>query len=596
MTRGVRRYAFTVVAPAACCLLALPLASFALGGPLNLLGAVTLTAGALAFVLFIIRLASTLVRENEALKRAETLLSASEARYRLLTEEVRDLVIRYDRDGVVEYVSPSISQLGYSVHDWLGRTIYEFGHPDDLEARQSIRRMVFSGEASSATLNGEVRVRHADGHWVWLEGRPSALRDEAGAVVAVLTVLRNVTERRALEAQLEQRSVEAEAAATAKSEFLANMSHEIRTPLTAVVGFAGLLETMDGLPAEARRYASRIATSAEALVSVVNDILDFSKLEAGQMTLDPHPFDPQALIVSCADLVRDRASGKGLTLEARFAGSPPPRLVADGARLRQVLLNLLTNAVKFTETGSITIDAGYDRASMRLRVAVRDTGVGVPAERANRLFRRFSQVDTSSARAAGGTGLGLAICKSLVEMMGGEICAESATGVGSVFSFEVPAAPPVEDEEAVRSSPSPLEPAVTRARILLVDDVAVNRELISTMLSPFDLDIVEAGSGPDSVRVAMASRFDLILMDLQMPGMDGMAATKAIRVNSDLNRHTPIIAVSANVLQDQVVAAHAAGMDDHIAKPIDPAELLSKIVKWTPPSAEASVREDAAAA
>jgi PAS domain S-box-containing protein len=399
----------------------------------------------------------------------------------------------------------------------------------------------------------------------------------------IWSIVEDITDQQRAEAVLIEARAAAEAAAVAKSEFLANMSHEIRTPLTGVVGFAGLLEAMDELPLVARRYAQRISTSAETLLAVVNDVLDFSKLEARQMELDPHAFDPAELAETVSDLVRDRAARKGIELVLRHDGPPSPRLVADSARLRQVLLNFLTNAVKFTERGAITVATRYVAGAGRLRMSVTDTGVGVPPERAGKLFQRFSQVDASSTRRHGGTGLGLAISKSLIEMMGGAIGFESRVGVGSTFWFEIPArAADAADEPG--AAPPASDVAVGRMAILVVDDVAVNRELISAMLSPFDLLLAEAASGAEAVKAAMARRFDLILMDLQMPGMDGMAATRAIRANSDLNRATPILAISANVLPDQVAEARQAGMNDHIAKPIDPADLIGKIARWTAPA------------
>jgi CheY-like chemotaxis protein len=412
--------------------------------------------------------------------------------------------------------------------------------------------------------------------------------DPASGGRHTITYMRDVTAHASLESELRRKQAEAEAASRAKSEFLANMSHEIRTPLTGVVGFAGLLETMPELPAEARRYAERIATSAETLVTVVNDILDFSKLEAGQIELDPHAFDPAELIASTSDLVRDRAARKHLALEARAEGPLPPRLIGDSARLRQVLLNLVTNAVKFTETGAVSVTATYDAGAGRLKVSVRDTGVGVAPELADRLFKRFSQVDASSSRAFGGTGLGLAISKSLVEMMGGEIGARSTPGVGSTFWFEAPAAIAPADEATAAETPAQ-DAALGRLRLLLVDDVAANRELVSVMLSPFEVDLVEVDSGPAAVKAAMGARFDLILMDLQMPGMDGMAAARSIHANSDANRATPVVAISANVLPDQVADAKAAGMVDHIGKPIDPGELITKIARWTEAGAPVEV-------
>jgi CheY-like chemotaxis protein len=339
---------------------------------------------------------------------------------------------------------------------------------------------------------------------------------------------------------------------------------------------------MVDLPEGARAHVDRINTSAEALLSVVNDILDFSKLEAGQMELDPQSFDPGSFLQETADLVRLRAADKGLTLAVELAPDLPARLDGDAARLRQVLLNLLTNAVKFTATGGITVTAGYDQG--QLRVEVIDSGPGIAPDAVHRLFRRFSQVDSSNTRTHGGSGLGLAICKGLVERIGGEIGMRNSPGGGATFWFTVPAGTVASAESTTQDSAGASDDSsefdAGPLAILVVDDVEANRELIRAMLAPFDIAVTTATSGVEAVEAACARPFDLILMDIQMPGMDGMAATQAIRANSDVNRATPILAISANVLSSQVEAARRAEMDDHIAKPIRPTELLTKISEW----------------
>ena len=256
---------------------------------------------------------------------------------------------------------------------------------------------------------------------------------------------------------------------------------------------------------------------------------------------------------------------------------------ADSARLRQVLLNLLNNAIKFTASGGVSVEVGYLDAGKagadgQLRIAVTDTGVGFSPDQADRLFHRFSQADNSISRRHGGTGLGLAICKSLVDLMGGEIGLRSEPGEGSTFWFTV-AAPRAELETV--PSPDFDEEALARAgRILVVDDVAVNRELVKIMLSVFGHELVEASSGAEAVECALHAPFDLILMDLQMPGMDGISATRAIRATSSANARTPVLALTANVMAIHVAACRDAGMDDHIGKPIDPAELMTKVAHW----------------
>ncbi|QUD87685.1 hybrid sensor histidine kinase/response regulator [Phenylobacterium montanum] len=393
----------------------------------------------------------------------------------------------------------------------------------------------------------------------------------------VLPVATALASRRRLESQLREALSEAQAASVAKGDFLANMSHEIRTPLTAIIGFSGLLESTPDLPAQAELYVERISRSGRALLSIVNDILDFSRMEAGQVTLAPRAIDPEILARETLDLVAEQAAAKGLDLRLETSGRPG-FVEADGERLQQVLLNLVTNAVKFTPRGSVTVR--LERDGERLRLAVTDTGVGVPQAVRQRLFERFWQVDNSSTRLHGGTGLGLAICKSLVELMGGEIGVEGREGEGSTFWFVVPA-------PAAQPAPAPDEAEdidgleVGSAHILVVDDVAANRELVRAMLAALGHSLVEAEGGAEAVEAAARERFDVILMDMQMPGMDGLAATRAIRSASPLNAATPILALSANVLPAQVAHCLEAGMDDHLAKPIAPLELLQKIAQWS---------------
>ncbi|HEY2660040.1 MAG TPA: ATP-binding protein [Caulobacteraceae bacterium] len=406
----------------------------------------------------------------------------------------------------------------------------------------------------------------------------------AASAIVNLAVAATLAQGRRLQDELLRKQVEAEAATVAKSEFLANMSHEIRTPLTGIIGFGALLEKVKGLPPEAENFVNRITTASETLLAVVNDVLDFSKVDAGQIELDPHPFDPTGFVAETLGLISSQASAKGLKLDSNIDGQLPAAVRADSARLRQVLLNLLTNAIKFTARGGVTVKVSYAPSNGgRLRFDVTDTGVGVPAALSHRLFQRFSQVDGSTTRQYGGTGLGLAISKGLVELMGGDIGLESQEGHGSNFWFTIAA--PIADQAVSEAVEEPGDWRVGALRILLVDDVDMNRELVTAILSPFDIELTEASSGGEAVEAALRTRFDLILMDLQMPGMDGLAATRAIRAHSDLNRSAPILALSANVLPIHLAACREAGMDDHVAKPIRADELLGKVAFWTDPDA-----------
>jgi PAS domain S-box-containing protein len=522
----------------------------------------------------------TQLRDITAKRAAQAALAESEARYRLLADLATDIIMRMDAQGIVRYISPSCRQLGYEAEEMIGKSAYDFLHPEDLEIAQVRSEALFKGEPRVPGDGREYRAVTKDGGVVWLEGMSALSRNEAGELTDIVSHLRDVTERRAFEEELQRKRTEAEAATLAKSEFLANMSHEIRTPLTGIMGFAGLLEEQGDLTPTARTYANRIATASRTLLTVVNDILDFSKIEAGQVELDTHPFDPSQFVRETVELVSSQAAEKGLELNTAIDGALPAAVAADGARLRQVLLNLLTNAIKFTESGGVTVTLGYDaKDGGRLKLSVTDTGVGIAPDRLGRLFQRFSQADGSISRQYGGTGLGLAICRSLTTLMGGEIGVESTPGVGAEFWFTVkaPACDPVAAGDEDEGGAFYARPA----RILIVDDSPVNRELVSTLLNVFGHDLSEACGGAEAVLAAAEKPFDLILMDLQMPGMDGLSATKAIRAASPLNRATPIVALSANILPTHLEACREAGMNDHIGKPIDTRELLTKVIRWT---------------
>jgi len=380
----------------------------------------------------------------------------------------------------------------------------------------------------------------------------------------------------------------AQAAADAKSEFLANMSHEVRTPLTGIIGFAGLLNATPDLPGEARSHARRIYASSQGLLSVVNDILDFSKLESRQVELDPQPFAPVAFLEESLALFADAAAAKGLTLALDLDGEAPAVLCADAGRLRQILSNLLSNAVKFTSAGEIRVQARYAAQDETLTVAVKDTGEGVAPDKLERLFQRFSQVDGSVSRRYGGTGLGLSICKGLAELMGGDIAVSSTLGVGSVFTVRV-RAPRAERAwpEAADYGAEEKAQAFPRARVLVVDDLDVNRELIRTLLEAAGHEVRDEAGGVEALAAASQEPFDVILMDLQMPEMDGFMTAEALRAGSSPNRDTPILALSANVLPDHVRACAKVGMNGHIPKPIVPATLLEAIYHWTAAEEEA---------
>jgi PAS domain S-box-containing protein len=505
--------------------------------------------------------------------RAHDRTAASEARYRLLADNATDIIATYGLDGVFEYVSPSIEgAMGYRPEELVGRSFWQFMHPDDVEGLRAAFTAYLKAGAGAAPPRVPYRGVRKDGQLVWLEAHPMVIRDAKGRPVGFQDVVRDVTETKALEDQLIAARDVAEAGAQAKTEFLANMSHELRTPLTSVIGFSGLLQASRNLPEAERKFADRIATGSEALLSVINDILDYSKLEADAVDLDPQPFDPRVMAEGAVAIVESQCHAKGLVLETVIDPGLPEALMGDEGRLRQVMLNFLSNAVKFTTSGTVRLQ--LTGAGDRLRLAVTDSGIGIAPDKIDSLFDRFTQADASTTRVYGGTGLGLAISRRLIEMMGGEIGADSRPGEGSTFWFEVPMTEAVEGVESAGEGDLAVDAGL---KILMADDAAPNRELVAAILGGLGLALDTVCNGAEAVEAARTGAYDLILMDVHMPVMDGLDATRAIRAINGPAGRTPIIALTANVQPEQVTRCREAGMDGHVGKPIQINELLTAL-------------------
>ena len=507
-------------------------------------------------------------------RRADVEVRRNEALYRLLAENATDIIGRISLEGETLYVTPSaVHILGYPDHQLIGSKTLEFVHRDDGAALVAGYRRVMAGGDPERI---EYRFRRGDGQWIWLEASPTLVRDEHGNPKDFIDVARDVTARKAMEAELVAARQAAEAAAEAKSRFLANMSHELRTPITAVLGFTELLGSRCTLDEEARRYVERIASGGRALLATVNDVLDFSKLEAGQVRIAAEAVAPAALASETLELFEAQAAAKGLTLAYAETTPLPAWAVGDPDRLRQVLLNLIGNAVKFTERGGVRVEAGWDPATETATFRVIDSGPGIGAERRGELFQRFSQVDGATTRRHDGTGLGLAICKGLVEAMEGAIGVEPADAAsGCCFWFRVPM-PPAQGPRQADFAADQL-PAAAMC-VLLADDNAVNRELVRSILAPFDVSLVETVDGYEAIAAARAQAFDVILMDIRMPGCDGRRATAEIRSEPGPNQDTPIIAFSADGEHD-LRGGDASRFSGRLGKPLKPAELLRMLAE-----------------
>ncbi len=513
----------------------------------------------------------------------------SEVGYRTMLKTTRDCFWISDLQGRFLDVNDAYCELiGYSREELLAMSIPDVEALESAEdTRAHIEKLIATGSDRFETLH-----RRKDGKLLNFEVSANFMSETGGRIIVFL---RDITLRKLEEVALIEARQAAEAASQAKSEFLANMSHEIRTPMNAILGLTQLVLDTE-LTQRQRDFLKKTHTSARALLDILNDILDFSKIEAGRMDIEQVQFRLEEPLNQVTGLFGARIEEKGLELFFEIAPETPAEILGDPLRLAQVLTNLVSNAVKFTERGEIRVKveaAECNPATQRLRFAVRDTGIGLSRVQAERLFQAFTQDDSSTTRKYGGTGLGLAICKQLVGLMGGEISVSSVEGQGSTFVFTIQAgvapspgsAQPLAGAGA-RSETVESPQGLQGVRVLLVEDNALNRLMAAEFLKRRGVSLTLAGDGGEAVERVKSETFDAVLMDLHMPVMDGFEAARLIR-ELPQGKLLPIIAMTAAVLKKVRDGCAAVGMSDFIAKPIDPEDMIGVLLKWVKPDRQA---------
>ncbi|MXP26598.1 PAS domain S-box protein [Altererythrobacter indicus] len=507
-------------------------------------------------------------------------------------------IFRTTGDGSLTYVNPAWCKLAsMSLEDAMDGGWSKAIHPDD---RDRVWEEWHAAVKIKRVFRTDFRFLRANGEVAWVDALAAPELNEKDEIVGFVGVNIDISDRKLLEHELTQAKKVAEGAARAKANFLANMSHEIRTPMNGVLGFTDLLLNSD-LDDEQRKYAQLVAESGHAMMQLLNDILDISKIEAGRVVIASQPTDIRHLLGSCCKLMNAEADKKGLELTLEVDDAVPQVILSDSLRLRQIILNLVGNALKFTAEGYITIRAQLVLGGEKQRdiaISVEDTGLGISSTRMDAIFRPFEQADDSTERKYGGTGLGLPISLQLAEMMGGSLVVHSEEGQGSTFTLSLPLEVSDNGDVEVRRHALPDVPldfvAEGQGHILLVEDHDINQQLIMAMLKQLGYTVELAPDGAVALEILgqapdASERFDLVLMDIQMPNVDGLRATRILRAGGLTPAELPIIALTANAFREDIIISHKAGMQDHLSKPVSSEALARMLHKWIGPQKHAEV-------
>jgi PAS domain S-box-containing protein len=538
------------------------------------------------------RTVDLLVKERERSRAMENALSAAaetnrqQVILRSLIDALADHISFKDGDG--RYLGGNQSfaaMVGRPIEEIIGLRDVDLVSPERAALIRERDRQILS---TLQPLMYEEWVTFGDGRKRLMDVTKAPFRSAEGEFIGVLAIARDITRRKQDQDEILRAKELAEEATRTKSDFLANMSHEIRTPMNAILGLSHLMLKTDLSPRQ-RDYVQKVESSGHHLMGIINEILDFSKVEAGKLEVERAEFELQALLDTVTNLVAEKSSAKGLELAFDVGPDVPRRLVGDSLRLSQILVNFAGNAVKFTEQGRIVISARIERQAgdqVLVRFAVKDTGIGMTAGQMARLFESFHQADTSITRKYGGTGLGLAISKRLATLMGGDVGVESTPGGGSTFWFTALVGlgaerqAPAETAQPAADHARQMLASIRGARILLVEDNDINQIVAAEILADAGLVVDIADHGRMAIEMVQAQPYDLVLMDMQMPVMDGVAATMAIRELAGFES-LPIVAMTANAMDKDRERCLQAGMTDFLSKPIEPDELWRVLLQWT---------------